>query len=329
MVASYDSIHEHSRATAAAHDHAAADTTLHALLPRFEAWQRVKHYAEITISDRSWCLGHFVAWADARSIDRPHQLTLPVLERYAAALHEQRRADGRRLDPRTQALRLTHLRSFFKWLTRQKYILLNPAAEHELPRFGRRLPATVLSAAEADAVMAQPDVSHVLGLRDRAILETFYSAGVRRSELCNLGMHDVDASRGTLFVRGGKGDRDRWVAIGERALSWIETYLTEARPALATPPDDATLFLSNKGKALRPNYLTQLCGRYIDAADIGKRGSCHLFRHTMATLMHENGADVRHVQSQLGHADLATTAIYTHVSVRKLKEVHAETHPAG
>ncbi|MFP4055132.1 MAG: tyrosine-type recombinase/integrase, partial [Phycisphaerae bacterium] len=138
----------------------------------------------------------------------------------------------------------------------------------------------------------------------------------------------VAIDRGTVMIRQGKGHKDRMVPIGARALAWIERYMHEVRPRLMVEPRETTLFLSHLGEPFTPNRLTQLVRDYIDAADIGKRGSCHLFRHTMATLMLENGADVRFIQAMLGHARLDTTQIYTQVSIRKLKEIHTATHPA-
>jgi integrase/recombinase XerD len=151
---------------------------------------------------------------------------------------------------------------------------------------------------------------------------------MRRMELASLKLYDLDLERGTVMIRLGKGKKDRMIPIGSRALAWIDKYVVEVRPALVREPDDGTLFLSNLNEAFTPNRLTQLVREYIDAAQLGKRGSCHLFRHTMATLMLENGADIRFIQQMLGHAELSTTQIYTQVSIRKLKEIHTLTHPA-
>jgi len=126
----------------------------------------------------------------------------------------------------------------------------------------------------------------------------------------------------------GKGKKDRMIPIGERALAWIDKYVTAVRPALVREPDDGALFLTNLNEPFTPNRLTQMVREYVDAAQLGKRGACHLFRHTMATLMLENGADIRFIQQMLGHAELSTTQIYTQVSIRKLKEIHSLTHPA-
>ncbi len=160
-------------------------------------------------------------------------------------------------------------------------------------------------------------------------METFYSTGMRRSELMGLKPHDIDAERGTLFIRQGKGRKDRIVPVGDRALAWIARYRDEIRPMYAREPDDGTLFLTNLFEPFTPNRLTQLVRDYINAAALGKSGSCHLLRHTCATLMLENGADIRFIQQLLGYAELTTTQIYTQVSIQKLKQVHSACHPSA
>ena len=215
------------------------------------------------------------------------------------------------------------------WLVRQNYLLANPASELELPKLEKRLPKHVLTIAEADCVLCQPDTDGDLGVRDRAILETLYSTGMRRMELIGLCIYDLDVDRGTIMIRQGKGKKDRMVPIGERALDWIDRYVTDVRPTLVLEPDNGTLYLTSQGEAFSPNRLTQLARTYVNAAELGKTGACHLFRHTMATLMLEGGADVRFIQEMLGHASLETTQIYTQVSIRRLKQIHAMTHPSA
>lgn len=151
---------------------------------------------------------------------------------------------------------------------------------------------------------------------------------MRRIELVRLKLLDVDLERGTLMVRQGKGRKDRMIPIGDRALAWVNKYLGEVRPLLAMEPDEGYLFLTHKGESFAPIRLTQMVRDYVDAAQLGKVGSCHLFRHTMATLMLEGGADIRFIQQMLGHASLSTTQIYTQVSIRLLKQIHSATHPA-
>jgi len=178
-------------------------------------------------------------------------------------------------------------------------------------------------------VLAMPDVREPLGLRDRAILETLYSTGMRRTELIRFGVFDLDQERGTVMIRQGKGKKDRMVPIGERAVRWIDKYAGEVRRELVLAPDDGVLFLTQEGEPLSTVRLSQLVRDYVRRAEVGKTGACHLFRHTMATAMLENGADIRYIQEMLGHAELSTTQIYTQVSIRRLKAVHTLTHPSA
>jgi integrase/recombinase XerD len=293
-------------------------------------WMAVRQYSETTRHTRAQSLAHFAAWCEERSVLRPAEVTRPIVERYQRWLFHHRKPNGQPLGANTQHARLAGLRTYFRWLARNNRILHNPASDLELPRLGRRLPKAVLSASEAERVLAVPDVSTPLGLRDRAILETLYSTGVRRLEVMQLSVFSLDRERGVLFVRQGKGKKDRVIPISQRAILWIDKYLADVRPKLAMPPDEGVLFLTEAGESLHLNYLTALVRRYVEAAHLeGKSGSCHLFRHSMATLMLEGGADIRFVQQMLGHSDLQATQIYTHISIRKLKEVHGLTHPGA
>jgi integrase/recombinase XerD len=182
---------------------------------------------------------------------------------------------------------------------------------------------------EAETVLNVPDTGEPLGIRDRAMLEVVYCTGMRRMELSGLKLYDIDAERGTIMIRRGKGRKDRMVPLSERALAWIDKYVAQVRPELVLGAADGTLFLTADGQGFGLTRITQLVRNYVAAARIGKMGSCHMFRHTMATLMLENGADVRVIQQLLGHAKLETTQIYTQVSIRMLKRVHDRTHPAA
>jgi integrase/recombinase XerD len=301
---------------------------LAAYVMRYLEWLQVHNYAAPTVQNRQSYLGVFVAWCAERGLVSPKEITKPILERYQRSLYIHRKGNGDPLTFRAQHARLVPVRAFFKWLARQNYLLYNPASELELPRLEHRLPKHVLTATEVEQVMAQPDTSEPMGLRDRAILETFYSTGMRRSELMALSVFDLDRERGTVMIRLGKGKKDRMIPIGERALRWIDRYQTRVRPELVIGRGNATLFLTQAGEAFTPDRLTQLVRGCVEAANTGKSGSCHLLRHTMATLMLENGADIRYIQAMLGHAELSTTQIYTQVSIRKLKEIHSATHPA-
>ncbi len=287
----------------------------------------VRNYSPRTIETREAFLRYFITWAFDRALTKPGQIDRPILERYQRHLFYYRKRDGEPLSTRSQHTRIIPLRHWFKWLVREGHLLYNAAADLELPRLEKRLPKAILTAKEAETVIAVPDIGNSAGLRDRAILETFYSTGIRRLELIHLTVHSIDSERGTLMIRQGKGKKDRMIPIGERAMAWVEAYRDRARPELVTGRDEGTLFLSNLGEAFTPNAMTSLVRKHVEKSGVGKKGACHLFRHTMATLMLEGGADIRFIQAMLGHAELSTTEIYTQVSIQKLKAIHTATHP--
>jgi integrase/recombinase XerD len=279
-------------------------------------------------------LSAFIVFCQERGVTKAAHVTKPVIESYQRFLFYYRKetrdgSEGGPLGIRTQIEKLTTLRLFFRWLARKNHILSNPASDIDLPRVPPRRPPEVLTVAEVERVLSQPDLEAPYGVRDRAILETLYSTGMRRKELSRVLVSDIETSAGILRVRHGKGRKERIIPIGSRALAWIARYLAEVRPQLTTAPDDGTLFLTATGKPFWPDTLTQMAREYLRKSGIAKPGSCHLFRHTMATLMLENGADIRFIQEMLGHASLHTTTIYTHVAIKKLKEIHTATHPGA
>ena len=299
------------------------------LLDDYATWMRRKNYSVWTVVRIERGVDGFIEWCGQRGLTKPKEVTRPVLERYARYLYSYRKANGAPMSFRGQHNILSALRGYFRHLTRQNFLLWNPAADLELPKVGRPLPRSVLTHEEMEQVLSQADIDTDTGVRDRAILETLYSTGIRRSELTSLTIYDVDVGRQTLTIRGGKGNKDRVVPIGERALDWMDRYITEVRPSFVVNPREDILFLSAYGEALSNDALSSRVSRYVDGAKLGKRGSCHLFRHTMATLMLEGGADIRFIQEMLGHAKMDTTQIYTQVSIRHLKQVHELTHPSA
>lgn len=293
----------------------------------FLLWRAERQYSVRTINYNEECLRYFILWCEERGLQRPQEITRPILERYQRYLFLYRKVNGQPLSPYTQYNRITPLKTYFTWLTKQNHILYNPASDLELPRLSQRLPRHILNVHEVETILALPDITTSLGMRDRAILETLYSTGMRRLELVELDVFSIDYQRGAVMIRQGKGNKDRLIPIGERALQWIVKYRDDVRPEFASGTNDQSLFLTHLGGSFHPRHLTHLVRDYIKQAQIGKSGSCHLFRHTMATLMLENGADIRYIQAMLGHANLNTTQIYTHMSINKLKDIHTATHP--
>ena len=308
---------------------AAPQTPLETLMREHLDSLRVRGYSEHTVKNRLVHIGFFIQWAYEHGLREPHEITRPVLERYQRYLFFYRKKNGEPLTFRSQHARLVPLRVWFRWMTRQNHILHNPASEIDLPRLGRTLPKNILSVPEIEQVMLQPNLADLLGLRDRAILEVIYATGLRRLEIINLKLFDLQLDRGLIVVRQGKGKKDRYVPIGERAIAWLTKYIREARPQLALEPDDLTVFLTAEGEPFSRDHLTWTVRVHIVAAKIGKVGACHLLRHCMATHMHENGADIRYIQQILGHEDIKTTQIYTHVAIRALQQVYAATHPTA
>ena len=315
-------------ARAAAAAPAASQSLLAAYQAGFHEWEAVTGYSAWTINAQRHAIARFIAWADERGLQRPQEITRPILERYQRHVYHYRKHNGAPLSVTAQLGLLLPLQAWFKWMTKQNHILYNPAADLDLPVKPKSLPKGLLSIAQIETVINQADVGTPEGVRDRAMMETLYSTGIRRFELAGVKVFDIDIERGALMVRMGKGAKDRLIPIGDRACAWIDKYLREVRPELASAADDHTLFLDEDGRPFQPGRLGDRIKRYLTAGGVTQAGSCHLFRHACATHMLENGADIRFIQAILGHASLHTTEIYTQVSLTKLKEIHAATHPA-
>jgi integrase/recombinase XerD len=298
-------------------------------IARHLEWMRVRGYSERTLRTREPGLVAFARWCEMRGVESVREVTKPILERYQAHLFYHRKPSGKWLTLATQKSRMIPIKTLFSWLTKQNVLLWNPASELVLPRPEVRLPRAVLTEQEAEAVLAQCDLGDPLGLRDRAILELLYATGMRRSEVTHLELSDLDLERTTVRVREGKYRKDRLLPLGERAAAFLAKYIDEARPRLATDAKEMTVFLTHLGTPIEPPYLTHRVAEIVDAADVGKRGACHLFRHTMATVMLERGADIRFIQQMLGHTHQETTQIYARVSMRTLAAVHSATHPTA
>ena len=289
----------------------------------------VRGHTESSVRSESAHLRLFLRWAADRGIERLEEVTVPVLERYQRFLYHYRKSDGRPLSFRTQRDRVQGLKRFYRHLVRQRILDMSPAELLEVPRAEKRLPRTILTVEQVEAVLAQPDTRTMTGLRDRAILETFYSTGIRRMEAVRLELYDADLEQGTLRVRQGKGKKDRLIPLGERAALWLAKYIEEVRPYLVSEPDDGTLFLTHHRGRFSPEAMSIVVRKAFDGAGVTGKGSCHVFRHTVATLMLDGGADLRFVQAMLGHADITSTQVYTHVALKKLKEVYERTHPGA
>jgi len=286
----------------------------------------IKNYSPRTIILKREILRRFTNWCFKKRIVNFTQVTENDIENYQKHLHYHSKVGGGNLSVTTQRTQLSGVKNFFRWLSNSNHLAISPAEKLILPTIKDSLPGQILSKSEAQTVLEVPNSENPYGLRDRAILETLYNTGLRRLELINLEVRDCNFNDGVILIRAGKGNKDRVVPIGKRAIYWIREYLSKSRKKLLRRKRSKNVFVSMYGRKLSTSRLTAICHMYIRDAKINKEGSCHIFRHSTATHMLENGADIRVIQSMLGHSSISTTQIYTRVSIQHLKEVHESTH---
>lgn len=231
------------------------------------------------------------------------------------------------LTARTTARQLSCLRGFYRHLLRENRIQEDPTALVDNPKLGRPLPKS-LTESDVEALLAAPDVEDCLGLRDRTMLEVLYATGLRVSELVGLKLHQVNLRQGVVRVFG-KGSKERLVPLGDESMSWLEKYTKEARPLLLNQVQSDVLFPSTRAQQMTRQTFWHRLKRHAQQAEIDKPVSPHTLRHAFATHLLNHGADLRVVQLLLGHSDLSTTQIYTHIASSRMKALHAEHHPRG
>jgi len=266
-------------------------------------------------------LGRLALWLDENSQEPLLDLRETTLSTFIAHLSRQTRATS-------QARYLSTLRRFYRWQLGRGRIVADPTLKLANPARPSRLPK-VMSEKQVDSLLAAPDTDTPLGLRDRAMLETLYATGLRVSELVNLKLHEIGFNEGVLRVLG-KGSKERLVPLGEQAIDWLGRYLNEARHDIIKGQLSDALFVTSRGGPMTRQAFWQLIKRYAVQSSIDPaKLSPHVLRHAFATHLLNHGADLRVVQLLLGHADISTTQIYTHVARERLKSLHAVHHPRG
>ncbi|MEM8843427.1 MAG: site-specific tyrosine recombinase XerD [Pseudomonadota bacterium] len=232
------------------------------------------------------------------------------------------------MQPRSGARLLSSIRRFYKYQIRQGLLEVDPAEKIEFPKLGRQLPE-VLTEDDVEKLLGAPNIHKAQGIRDRTMLEVLYACGLRVSELINLQLHQINIRAGVIRIIG-KGNKERLVPFGEQAGEWLERYLDQARPALLKEGHDCSvLFISNRGLGMTRQAFWHVIKRHAKAVGIDKHLSPHTLRHAFATHLLNHGADLRVVQMLLGHSDLSTTQVYTHIAQARLQELHREHHPRG
>ncbi len=265
-------------------------------------------------------LSQFAGWLDQYAGKSLLEIERVDLERYLAVRFPQ-------VKPRSVARLVASLRRFYRMMVRDGQLAHDPTLQLASPKLPRSLPKS-LSEQEVEHLLEAPDTQQPIGLRDRAMLETLYATGLRVSELVTLKVSEVSLDMGVVRVMG-KGSKERLVPLGEEALDWIRRYLAVARPMILERRLSESLFVTQRGQAMTRQAFWYLIKRYAAQAGIVKPMSPHVMRHAFATHLLNHGADLRVVQMLLGHADISTTQIYTHVARERLKQLHAIHHPRG
>ena len=263
-------------------------------------------------------LRHFAAWLKARQSEIARANSADIQAYLALPVHRS---------ARTMARRLSSLKRLYEYLLREGRIKISPTDQVPAPRLGRSLPKS-LTETEIEALLAAPDIHDTLGLRDKAMLELLYAAGLRVSELVGLTLPQLNLRQGVVRLMG-KGNKARLAPFGDEAGRWLETYLKTARGELLNRAVSDVLFLSRRARAMTRQTFWHRIKHYALSAGIRKPLSPHVLRHAFATHLVNHGADLRVVQMLLGHSDISTTQIYTHVARERLKHLHAAHHPRG
>ncbi|MFK3793441.1 site-specific tyrosine recombinase XerD [Pseudomonas piscis] len=265
-------------------------------------------------------LALFNGWLQEQGLELPGAGRESILDHLAWRVEQAYK-------PRSTARFLSGLRGFYRYLLREKLIEVDPTLQVDMPHLGRPLPKS-LSEADVEALLAAPDLGEAIGQRDRAMLEVLYACGLRVTELVSLTLEQVNLRQGVLRVMG-KGSKERLVPMGEEAIAWVERYLRDARAELLGGRPSDVLFPSLRGEQMTRQTFWHRIKHQAKVAGIGKALSPHTLRHAFATHLLNHGADLRVVQMLLGHSDLSTTQIYTHVARARLQDLHAKHHPRG
>jgi integrase/recombinase XerD len=298
-----------------------------AVIPDYLNHLKMRGRSVYTIRNARYTLKHFAGFLQAENSGEIEDLTAAIVSEYQQELYFCLTAEGRPLSLRTQAQRLGVIKGFTRFLRDRDYLISDPAESIQLPKKPKRLPKVILSAVEVKKLLQAPDTRTNRGYRNRIILEILYDTAIRRAEVANIKLHDLDLAAGYIHITG-KGDKDRVVPLSRRVCELVQNYILMVRHQFVTGSDPGFLILNRWGQKMDPNGIWAVVKRCVRLAGIKKNVTTHTFRHTCATHMLKNGAPTRHLQQMLGHESLESTQIYTHVTINDLKEIHAKYHPS-
>ncbi|MBP9119849.1 MAG: site-specific tyrosine recombinase XerD [Ignavibacterium sp.] len=281
-----------------------------------------KNLSQNTVSSYKIDINAFISFLKDSGIDDPSDISSDHIGSFFKTLKELGLLGS------SSARYFSSLKGFFLYLLKNKYIVKNPIEKITAPRISKKLPG-VLDVNEVEKILSAPDANDKLGLRDKAMLELFYACGTRVSELINIKVNDLFFEDEIIRVFG-KGSKERLIPVGSSAVKWVGEYLKKSRPLLMKKSkSENNLFLNSRGSKLSRMGVWKIIDRYVKQAGIEKDVHPHTFRHSFATHLLEGGADLRAVQEMLGHADISTTQIYTHIDRDYIKQVHKQYHPRG
>lgn len=301
-------------------------TDINQFIEKYMTALKAGGYSPSTIKSYTRGLKKFTTYLSFDGISEIDKVTREIISKYQIYLYQEINKKGRQNTIHDQNKCLGSVKCFFRYLSENDYLIADPARKISFAKEPKRLPRSILTRQEMKKILKTPDTTTIIGYRNRTILELLYTSGIRRQEVLNLTIDDVYYKEGIIKVKG-KGNKERMVPIGKVASRYLENYIKAIRPAFIRDPYNRTLFLSSLGKSLSGRRLADIVVEVVKKTKIKKNVTLHTFRHTFATHLVRNNANIRHVQEMLGHESLESTQIYTHVTIMDLKKEHKRCHP--
>lgn len=288
----------------------------------------INNFSECTIKNANYAIIGLSRFLKSKRISRIADVTTEILQEYQVSLKERiQEKNGKPLAKATIIGKLQPIKEYFRWLAKNSIILYDPTTDMEIPIQKKELPKTILTIEEVEKVLSIPKEDNIIGFRDKTIMELLYATGIRNMELRQLTVRNVNLDNKTIFIKEGKGSKDRVIPLIPIAQKYLKTYMETIRPKLQKDKREQTLFLNLNGKPFDRQGLCELIQKYAQASNVNKPVTAHIFRHSIATHLLENGMSIRYIQEFLGHASLGTTQRYARVTIKDLRRMYAKHHP--
>ncbi len=303
-------------------------TEMEELKDKFLEQLLINNFSEYTIRNANYALIDLFKFLRSKHISRIADVTSDVLKDYQSKIMQiKQEKNGKPLSVLTIVKKLQPLKEFFKWLNKNCIIFYDPTLDMEIPAQKKSLPSTILTQEEVEKILSIPKENNIIGFRDKTILEFFYATGIRNFELRKLKIKDIDFENKTIFIKEGKGKKDRVVPIIPIAIKYLKKFIEEVRLKFQRNKKEETVFLTLNGKPFGRQGLCELIQKYGIASNISKPVTAHVIRHSIATHLLENGMSIRYIQKFLGHESLGTTQRYARVMIKDLRRMYTKHHP--